>query len=139
MGCTGCTGCRGSTGMGSGCWATDCKTEASGDPAATRRDPRGFPGVVPQCSGLRTHSSVSAGISNFSLRDFMAAPREPTPGSTGREQTRWDYGQRDARTGGWPGRGLEAGLRVTGRVQERDRRWTEGQDYRQYYNDAGLD
>lgn len=87
---------------------------------------------------LGDRSSVSAGISNFSLRDFMAAPREPTPGGTGREQTRWDYGQRDARTSGWRGRGLRAGLRVTGRVQERDRRWTEGQDYRQYYKDAGL-
>lgn len=122
MGCTGCTGCRGSTGMGSGCSATDCKTEAGGDPAATRRDPRGFPGVEPRCLGLSTHSSVSAGISNFSLRDFMAAPREPTPGGTRHEQTRWDYGLRDARTGGRRGRGLRAGLRVTGRDQERDKK-----------------
>lgn len=76
--------------MGSGCSVTDCKTEAGGDPAATRRDPRGLPEVAPRCSGLGTHSSVSAGISNFSLRDFMAEPREPTPGATGREQMLWD-------------------------------------------------
>lgn len=111
-GCTGCTGCRGSASMGSGCSATDCKTEAGGDPAATRRDPRGLPGAAPRGSGLGTHSSVSAGISNFSLRDFMAAPREPTPGGTGREQTRGDYGLRDALTGGCRGRdhGLRGGV-----------------------------
>lgn len=71
---------------------------------------------------LGDRSSVSAGISNFSLRDFMAAPREPTPGGTRHEQTRWDYGLRDARTGGRRGRGLRAGLRVTGRDQERDKK-----------------
>lgn len=113
-GCTGCTGCRGSASMGSGCSATDCKTEAGGDPAATRRDPRWLPGAAPRGSGLGTHSSVSAGISNFSLRDFMAAPREPTPGGTGREQTRGDYGLRDVRTGVCRGRGHRSRGRVRG-------------------------
>lgn len=110
--------------MGSGCSATDCKTEAGGDPAATRRDPRGLPGAAPRGSGLGTHSSVSAGISNFSLRDFMVAPREPTPGGTGREQTRGDYGLRDlapaAVGGGATGRGAGPG---------RGSRWAEGWDH----------
>lgn len=41
-GCTGCTGCRGSASMGSGCSATDCKTERAVTP---RR-----PGVTPASS-----------------------------------------------------------------------------------------
>lgn len=117
MGCMGCTGCRGSTGMGSGCWATDCKTEAGGDPAATRRDPADSQGSHrgARASVLTRASARGSVISPCGTSWRRRGNRRPVvPGASRRAGT-MDRGTRARAAGGGGASGQGLGSRGVAR------------------------